>query len=97
MPTEPCQLLAEPTCGEGEACTIVRADGTTSCAPEGEGETCSPCPCAEGYVCAPATGTCLKLCHTDGRGECGTGSCQGGTLNTPANIGICVGGDAECD
>lgn len=96
VPTEPCQLLAEGGCGPGKACTIVRADGTTSCAEAGDGVACSPCPCAEGYVCATATGTCHKLCQTDGRGECGSGSCQGGTLHTPSNIGICVGGEAEC-
>lgn len=96
VPTEPCQLLAEGGCGQGKACTIVRADGTTSCAEAGDGVACSPCPCAEGYVCATATGTCHKLCQTDGRSECGAGSCQGGTLHTPTNIGICVGGEAEC-
>jgi hypothetical protein len=93
----PCMLLTEGACPEGQTCTVVRADGTTSCVPVGEGGQCSACPCGPGFVCSNATGTCQKLCHTDGVGECGgeSGTCQGGS-NLPSGVGVCIGGDADC-
>jgi hypothetical protein len=96
-PVTPCPLLIEGACGEALTCTVVRADGTTSCVPTGDGKLCDACPCAAGFVCSQSTGTCQQLCHTDGVGECGgtTGTCQGGT-NLPSGIGICIGGDADC-
>lgn len=91
VPVKPCDLLGDSNvCGDGEACTIVRADGTTSCVVPGTGTEGEACPCAAGHVCSNVTGTCLKLCHLDGD-ECGpTGTCQGGTLPYPDNIGFCV-------
>ncbi len=96
-PTTPCAVLMKMgTCPNGEVCTIVRADGTTSCVTKGDGTLCQPCPCDDGYVCS-ATGICQKLCHTAETDECGTGStCQGGSSKYPQGIGICVGGLADC-
>jgi len=95
-PTTPCQLLTSQSCSTGEVCTIVRADGTTSCVVKGPGQLCQPCPCDDGYVCS-ATGICQKLCHTGQTNECGAGStCQGGSTKYPKGVGICVGGQADC-
>jgi len=93
----PCMLLTEGACREGQTCTVVRADGTTSCVPVGDGGQCSACPCGPGFVCSNSTGTCQKLCHTDGVGECtgASGTCQGGS-NLPGGVGVCIGGDADC-
>ena len=93
VPAKPCELLNDAAyCQAGETCTIVRADGTTSCVPipdaadaglEGEG-----CPCAAGLVCS--SGTCLKLCHV-GSDDCGDDAiCQGGYKPYPSDIGFCV-------
>jgi hypothetical protein len=91
----PCELFTDE-CPTGQMCTVVRADGTTSCIPKGTGELCEACPCAPGYVCS-ATGSCQKLCHTTPMSECGSGStCQGGSMNYPPGIGICVGGPSDC-
>ncbi len=97
QPVTPCPLLIDAACPERQTCTVVRADGTTSCVPIGDGQLCDACPCGPGFVCSQATGSCQQLCHTDGVGECGgtTGTCQGGT-NLPSGIGICIGGDADC-
>ncbi len=92
----PCQLLTEGACPEGQMCTVVRADGSTSCVPKGTGELCDNCPCAPGYVCS-GDGACQKLCHTDATDECGVGSlCQGGSVGYPDGIGLCVGGSSTC-
>lgn len=92
----PCELLEDGSCPAGTTCSVVRADGTTSCAPPGNGELCEPCPCAAGYVCAVHTGLCQKLCRTDGtEDECGGGLCQGGSSGYPAGIGVCVGGSDD--
>jgi hypothetical protein len=92
-----CQLLEDAKdCPKGMTCSIVRADGTTTCVVPGtavEGDACtgSAGPCAAGYYCSPATGTCLELCHTEGGTECGPGgTCQGGTAPFPDGIGFCV-------
>lgn len=92
----PCQLLTEGACPEGQMCTVVRADGSTSCVPKGTGELCDDCPCAPGFVCS-GEGFCQKLCHTDATDECGAGSiCQGGSVGYPDGIGLCVGGPSTC-
>ena len=94
-PVTPCELFTT-SCPNGDTCTIVRADGTTSCAPKGTGKSCDPCPCGSGYMCS-ATGVCQKLCHTTPTNECGAGStCQGGSANFPSGVGICVGGANDC-
>lgn len=93
-PVTPCELLNDAAwCGPGETCAVVRSDGTTSCVPvppPGEaGFEGDACPCAAGYMCSNATGTCLKLCHVGGD-ECGTGICHGGTNPYPSGIGFCI-------
>jgi hypothetical protein len=92
----PCQALTDGACPADQTCSIVRADGTTSCVPKGTGQFCEACPCAAGFTCS-AIGVCQKLCHTgQPNGECGAGTCQGGSMNLPTGIGLCVGGDADC-
>lgn len=85
---------SETPCSKGETCTIVGAGGMTGCVPVGDGRSCDPCPCAEGYMCNLGTGTCQKLCHTTMSDECGGmgGTCQG----ILPDIGVCIGGDADC-
>jgi hypothetical protein len=91
VPAMPCALLDDAqTCPPNTTCTIVRESGTTSCVTPGTGTYGEPCPCAAGYTCSWADGTCLKLCHT-GSAECGTnGYCQGGLDPYPQGIGYCV-------
>lgn len=92
----PCQLLTDGACPDGQMCTVVRADGSTSCVPKGAGRICDDCPCAPGHVCS-GEGKCQKLCHTDSTDECGAGSiCQGGSVGYPDGIGLCVGGPSTC-
>ncbi len=95
VPTKPCTLLGDD-CETGESCTIVReSSGTTSCVPVGDGTTCQPCPCAEGFICSYQTGTCLQLCDPNLPNCAGEGAiCQGGVI---ASAGVCVSGDAVCD
>jgi hypothetical protein len=95
MPIDPCQLLGED-CDEGQTCSVVRADYSTSCVPVGQGSLCDPCPCAEDHICNFGTSRCLKLCDTN-ISECpGTGAvCQGSGL--PDGVGICIGGEAICE
>ena len=89
-PVTQCQLLNDGAwCKPGQTCAIVRNDGTTSCIDAGPSLTDGACPCAAGYTCSNATGTCLKLCHI-GSNECGNGTCQGGTKPYPVDIGFCV-------
>lgn len=91
-PVKNCKLLDNSGCAEDEACTIVRKDGTTSCVTPGTGKRDQSCPCAAGYVCAPATATCMKLCHIgEDEVDCGSGgACQGGVMLYPEGVGICV-------
>jgi hypothetical protein len=93
IPAMKCVLLDDSTCPAGLTCTIVRGDGTTSCvppAPAGTGTYGEPCPCAVGFTCSWADGTCLQLCHT-GSTDCGeNGYCQGGLKPYPMGIGYCV-------
>lgn len=91
-PVKNCKLLDNSGCAANEACTIVRKDGTTSCVTPGPGTRDKPCPCAAGYVCAPATATCVKLCHI-GKDDVdceGGGACQGGVMLYPEGVGVCV-------
>jgi hypothetical protein len=93
-PATNCVLLDDSTCLNGQTCTIVRDDGTTSCVDPGQGTTDQDCPCAAGYYCSPTSGTCLKLCHTINPDpqECGpNGDCQGGVDGAyPDGFGTCV-------
>jgi hypothetical protein len=95
IPATNCQLLNDKTCIDpGLTCTIVRADGTTSCVPLGPGQLNEKCPCAAGFVCSKLTNQCLKLCKI-GYDEmyCGAmGACQAGSEGFPENYGVCVGG-----
>ncbi|HVJ19364.1 MAG TPA: hypothetical protein VM686_28285 [Polyangiaceae bacterium] len=97
VPARPCSLV-EPypcdagscTCDPGEACLVVRADGTTTCAEPGMGQVGDPCPCAWGHVCS-ATNQCVRLCET-ARAEhyCGNAKCQA-SAELPEGWGVCVG------
>ncbi len=88
-----CTLLADNQCAEGTVCTVVRADGTTSCIPPGEGIQGDKCPCAEGYACTKLKNECHKICHTDPSSltqECDPGfSCQG-NVPLPDGFGLCI-------
>ncbi len=97
MGITPCQLLTDGACPPDQTCSVVRADGTTSCIEKGSGQFCEACPCAPGFECS-TSGVCQKLCHTNSQanGECGLGTCQGGSMNLPSGIGLCVGGAADC-
>jgi hypothetical protein len=83
-------------CTDNTACSVVRADGTTSCLPPGPGvtgEACTcatggVCTCAPGYVCSYATQTCKKLCSTSDQ-SCGGGICQSSPF-LPIGFGICT-------
>jgi hypothetical protein len=89
---EPCTLLDDLSCQkDGQTCTIVRADGTTSCVDAGAGKDGDACPCAAGYVCSFAHDKCLKLCHTKNKGDCPAGwQCSGGSKPYPPGYGVCV-------
>jgi hypothetical protein len=90
-PTKPCMLLDDATCSDGETCTIVRADGTTSCVEPGDGKDGEGCPCAAGYVCSFADDRCLRLCRTDRSEDCPAGyQCSGGSKPYPAGYGVCI-------
>ncbi len=92
VPAKMCKPLDDSTCTDGQTCTIVRDDGTTSCVDPGDGSRGDSCPCAAGQVCSKITNTCLKLCHIgNDAADCGAGSCQGGVMGYPDGIGICVG------
>lgn len=95
MPIASCQLLGGD-CDADETCSVVRANGATSCVEPGDGTLCQPCECAPGFVCNFGTGLCLQLCDTSKTDCPGTGAlCQGGT-NFPDQVGVCVGGDSDC-
>lgn len=88
-----CVLLDDSTCDGGQTCTIVRADGTTSCVDPGEGKLDEDCPCAPGFVCSMLTNECKQLCHLDeNAADCDAGfKCQGASMGYPEGFGICVG------
>lgn len=91
-PMEPCALLTEGGCTiAGETCTIVRADGSTSCVKSGDGQDGDGCPCASGFVCSAASNLCLRLCHTNREQDCPSGyQCSGGSKPYPTGYGVCV-------
>ena len=93
IPVTKCTLLDNSICKNGQVCTIVRDDGTTSCIDAGPGQLGQACPCADGYVCSKINNTCLKLCHIgkDAVDCAGGGTCQSGVAGYPDGIGICVG------
>jgi hypothetical protein len=93
----PCDpLVNDCKCTDNTACTVVRADGTTSCLPPGTGVTGQACTCATGgvctcapkYVCSYGTQTCQKLCSTSGE-SCSGGICQSSPF-LPVGFGICT-------
>ncbi|MFO0590168.1 MAG: hypothetical protein U0441_21680 [Polyangiaceae bacterium] len=88
-----CTLLADDQCDAGTVCTVVRADGTTSCQAPGAGKQGDSCPCAAGYACTKLKNQCHKICHTDPGAlpqECGEGySCQGNNV-LPDGFGLCI-------
>ncbi|MCA9643627.1 MAG: hypothetical protein H6718_17210 [Polyangiaceae bacterium] len=82
-------------CKEGTACTVVRADGTTSCVPPGAGTAGQECPCAAGHICSQASGRCVRICKLGAaNSECGTGRCQA-PANFPEGYGVCVSSDVD--
>ncbi|MGE0324498.1 MAG: hypothetical protein AB7K71_20420 [Polyangiaceae bacterium] len=82
-------------CKEGTACTVVRADGTTSCVPPGAGTVGQDCPCAAGHICSQASGRCVRICKLGAaNSECGTGRCQA-PANFPEGYGVCVSSDVD--
>lgn len=91
-PTQPCMLLDDSSCPvDGTTCTIVRADGTTSCVDEGKGKDGESCPCAAGHVCSFTDDRCLKLCRTNRVDDCPQGyQCSGGSKPYPEGFGVCV-------
>jgi hypothetical protein len=91
-PAEPCTLLDDGSCADAaRTCTIVRADGTTSCVTPGNGKDGEGCPCAAGFVCSFGQNTCLRLCHTNREDDCPSGhQCSGGSKWYPAGFGVCV-------
>jgi hypothetical protein len=92
-PVKKCKVLDDSTCDNGQVCTIVRNDGTTSCVDPGTGTRDEACPCASGHVCSKITNTCRKLCHLGNDAtDCeGGGTCQGGVMGYPEGIGTCTG------
>jgi hypothetical protein len=96
-PATNCTLLEDSACPDGEACAIVRVDGTTSCVTPGAGDLGAPCAkmgdCAGGFVCSIPKGECLQLCRISRASDCDEGeSCQGGSTMYPPGFGVCVGG-----
>jgi len=92
VPATNCELLNDAmTCPPERTCTIVRADGTTSCVAPGAGALNDPCPCAAGYVCSKLNSTCKKLCHIgqDAKDCEGNGSCLEVGPGFPAGFGTC--------
>jgi hypothetical protein len=94
-----CDLITGAPCTNGQACAIVRADGTRSCVTPGKGtlgQPCDctaglPCTCAAGYTCSWSDNTCLLLCETSEKKPCGSNAyCQGGVVQFPPGVGYCV-------
>ncbi len=93
VPTQDCELLNDATCTNGQTCTIVRVDGTTSCVEPGEGAAGDECPCQQGHVCAVAINQCLELCRLGYPEDCPDNhTCQGGSTGYPTGFGACVSG-----
>ncbi|MEQ9320154.1 MAG: hypothetical protein RIF41_13400, partial [Polyangiaceae bacterium] len=86
-----CTLLDPSSCPDGQTCTIVRVDGTTSCVVPGTGMAGDPCKCAADHVCNTKKNECLKLCKLGDPGDCPpTHICQAGGAIYPQDFGICV-------
>ncbi|HEY8943345.1 MAG TPA: hypothetical protein VIM73_03740 [Polyangiaceae bacterium] len=86
----PCDREGECECPPDTACQVVRADGLTACAPDGEGTAGQACPCAYGHVCSQAVQRCLALCRTDGKtGGAMCERCQG-SAELPDGWGVCI-------
>jgi len=91
MPAKTCTLLDPTSCGPQQTCTVVRADGTTSCVDPGPHTAGEPCPCAAGFMCATGKGECLQLCAMDLPDSCPNGSiCQGDPASFPPGFGVCA-------
>lgn len=86
-----CTLLDASSCPDGQTCTIVRVDGTTSCIVPGTGMAGDPCKCAADHVCNTKKNECLKLCKLGDPDDCPpTHICQAGGAIYPQDFGICV-------
>jgi hypothetical protein len=86
-----CTLLDDGTCTDGQTCTIVRVDGTTSCVAPGAGQLGDPCSCAAGFVCATGSNQCMQLCRIGQNVDCPESyTCQGGATTYPEGFGVCV-------
>ncbi|HHH29636.1 MAG TPA: hypothetical protein ENK57_14995 [Polyangiaceae bacterium] len=86
-----CTLLDPSSCPEGQTCTIVRVDGTTSCVVPGAGLAGDPCKCAADHVCNTKKNECFKLCKLGDADDCPpTHICQAGGAIYPQDFGICV-------
>ncbi len=82
-------------CRAGAACTVVRADGTTSCVPPGAGVAGQACPCAAGHICSQASGQCVQICKLGASSPtCGSGRCQA-PAKFPEGYGVCVASDYD--
>jgi len=99
VPAIDCSLAEDYPCGEGQvcscpegtACLVVDSEGTTNCAPPGDGTEGEACPCAWNHVCSQGTNQCVKLCQTAAAtADCGSGRCQASPA-LPLGWGICVG------
>jgi hypothetical protein len=95
MPVMQCQLLQQGVCPDGQQCSIVTMDGTTSCVAIGQAQLDAPCDtdhCAAGLVCLGMVGSrvCWQLCSSSNE-ACPTGlQCHvGGPLVPEPQIGIC--------
>jgi hypothetical protein len=103
MPVAQCKLEVHPApaadgggpCPQGQQCSIVSTDGTTSCVAIGVaqlGDSCDTDHCAEGLVCLGmvASRVCWQLCSTNYPYCPGTLRCHiGGPIVPDPTIGIC--------
>jgi hypothetical protein len=87
----PCPDGVQCSCPDGEACMVVRDDGTTTCLRPGSGKAGEACPFTAGHVCSQATNQCVELCQTAASpSDCGEGRCQA-SAELPTGFGVCVG------
>jgi hypothetical protein len=95
IPATPCMLLDDSTCTAGETCTIVRANGATSCVVPGTAVAGSACEhvedCAPGHYCALEARTCQRLCRLGHADDCmSPEACQSGDQALTEGYGVCV-------
>lgn len=95
--THPCPPERECTCTGDLACTVVRPDGRTACAPPGGGQAGDDCEsltsgdCAHGLVCSPTLG-CMQICQTmGGDAECAEDALCQSPSGFPTVLGVCIG------